>query len=177
MVNRIMHAIRHNLVAWLALFVALGGTGLAASHYVINSTKQINPKVLRKLKGNSGRTGPAGPAGAQGAAGQNGEAGPAGQARAYAVVEPGSSSILAAGSRGVLSATVVEASFTCVILEPAINLQTAVVLVAARSAGADFNVTALPRGCEVGAAKGVRVETYNPNGTPRDDVPFSILVP
>ena len=46
MLNRIVAGIRGNLVAWLALFVALGGTSLAASHYVINSTKQINPKVL-----------------------------------------------------------------------------------------------------------------------------------
>jgi hypothetical protein len=44
MIHRIVAGIRGNLVAWLALFVALGGTSLAASHYVINSTKQINPR-------------------------------------------------------------------------------------------------------------------------------------
>ncbi len=78
MIHRTVAAIRGNLVAWLALFVALGGTSLAASHYVINSTKQINPKVIKKLKGNhgargaTGLTGPTGPRGPQGAAGTPG---------------------------------------------------------------------------------------------------------
>jgi hypothetical protein len=78
MINRIVAGIRGNLVAWLALFVALGGTSLAASHYVINSTKQINPKVIKKLKGNRGprgATGLGGPAGATGPAGAQGPAG------------------------------------------------------------------------------------------------------
>jgi hypothetical protein len=57
---------RRNVVAWLALFVALGGTSLAASRYVISSTKQIKPSVLRSLRG---REGPQGPAGMQGPAG------------------------------------------------------------------------------------------------------------
>jgi hypothetical protein len=53
----------------------LGGTSLAARHYLINSTSQINPKVLKKLKGNTGppgKTGPTGPAGAAGLAGAKG---------------------------------------------------------------------------------------------------------
>jgi hypothetical protein len=66
MIHRLIGSIRQNLVAWLALFVALGGTSLAAKHYLINSTKQINPKVLRALQG---RTGPPGARGATGAAG------------------------------------------------------------------------------------------------------------
>jgi len=49
MIHRIATAIRQNLVAWLALFVALGGTSLAASHYVITSTKQIKPSVLKSF--------------------------------------------------------------------------------------------------------------------------------
>jgi hypothetical protein len=68
--HNIIKAIRGNIVAWLALFVALGGTGLAASHYVITSTKQIKPSVLRKLRGHQGPQGPpglTGPAGPQGA--------------------------------------------------------------------------------------------------------------
>jgi hypothetical protein len=72
MIHRTVAAIRGNLVAWLALFVALGGTSLAASHYVINSTKQINPKVVKKLKGSRG------PRGAAGATGATGPQGPAG---------------------------------------------------------------------------------------------------
>ena len=38
-----------NIVATLALFFAMTGGALAAKHYLINSTKQINPKVLKKL--------------------------------------------------------------------------------------------------------------------------------
>jgi hypothetical protein len=66
--HRIINAVRGNLVAWLALFVALGGTSLAASHYVITSTKQIKPSVLRSLRGREGPQGPQGTAGPQGAA-------------------------------------------------------------------------------------------------------------
>ncbi|MCW2992123.1 MAG: hypothetical protein JWM73_2717, partial [Solirubrobacterales bacterium] len=63
-------------VAMVSLFVALGGSALAASHYLITSTKQISPKVRTALKGAAGTPGPTGPAGA---AGDTGAAGPAGQ--------------------------------------------------------------------------------------------------
>jgi hypothetical protein len=67
-----------NIVATLALVFAMGGSAVAANHYLINSTKQINPKVLRKLKGNTGkrgRAGPQGPAGSLGATGLQGAKG------------------------------------------------------------------------------------------------------
>jgi hypothetical protein len=35
LIHRTVTTIRRNLVAWLALFIALGGTSLAASHYII----------------------------------------------------------------------------------------------------------------------------------------------
>lgn len=60
------------VIACLALFVAGTGTSIAATHYLITSTKQIKPSVLKKLKGNKG---PAGAAGAVGAAGAAGAAG------------------------------------------------------------------------------------------------------
>jgi hypothetical protein len=69
------------VVACLALFVALAGTSVAARHYLITSTKQIKPSVLKQLKGKKGPRGPqgpAGPTGATGAAGPAGTAGPAG---------------------------------------------------------------------------------------------------
>jgi hypothetical protein len=61
-----------NVTATLALFFAISGGALAASHYLITSTKQIKPSVLSALKGKTGKTGPAGAAGAAG------ERGPAG---------------------------------------------------------------------------------------------------
>jgi hypothetical protein len=36
----------------------MSGGALAAKRYLINSTKQINPKVLKALKGNVGPWGP-----------------------------------------------------------------------------------------------------------------------
>jgi Collagen triple helix repeat (20 copies) len=78
MLNRTIGAVRRNLVAWLALFVALGGTSIAASHYLITSTKQIKPSVLKQLHGTRGPTGPAAPAGPRGSAGAAGSPGAAG---------------------------------------------------------------------------------------------------
>jgi hypothetical protein len=80
MLDRTVATVRRNLVAWLALFVALGGTSLAASHYLITSTKQIKPSVLKVLHGADGKPGPPGPAGAAGARGATGPAGPQGNA-------------------------------------------------------------------------------------------------
>jgi Collagen triple helix repeat (20 copies) len=85
MLVRIVKAIRQNIVAWLALFVALTGTSMAASHYIITSTHQIKPNVLRHLhgrrgpRGATGATGPAGAQGKEGAAGREGKEGPVGK--------------------------------------------------------------------------------------------------
>ena len=65
----------------MALVFAMSGGALAATHYVITSTKQIKPSVLKKLKGNRGASGVAGSTGATGATGPQGpkgEQGPAG---------------------------------------------------------------------------------------------------
>jgi hypothetical protein len=68
-----------NVTATLALVFAMSGGALAANHYLITSTKQINPSVLKKL---TGKPGPGGPAGATGPAGPAGPTGPAGAAGA-----------------------------------------------------------------------------------------------
>jgi hypothetical protein len=80
-----------NVAATLALVFAMGGSAVAATHYLITSTKQISPKVLKELKA-AGKPGPAGAGGATGATGANGangapgtkgeagEAGPRGEA-------------------------------------------------------------------------------------------------
>jgi hypothetical protein len=73
-----------NVTSTMALLLATSGAAVAANHYVINSTKQINPKVLRRLRGARGATGarglpgPPGPRGATGAQGPQGAQGPAG---------------------------------------------------------------------------------------------------
>jgi hypothetical protein len=48
--QRLVLSVRRNLVAWLALFFALAGTGIAAGRYIITSTSQIKPSVLRELR-------------------------------------------------------------------------------------------------------------------------------
>lgn len=65
-------------IALVALFASLGGTAIAASHYLITSTKQIKPSVLSQLRGNRGARGLPGPQGADGQQGPNGDAGPQG---------------------------------------------------------------------------------------------------
>ena len=52
----------------MALVFAMAGGAAAASHYLITSSKQISPKVLKELKtpGAKGATGAAGPAGPTG---------------------------------------------------------------------------------------------------------------
>ena len=61
-----------NVVATLVLVFAMTGGALAAKKYLITSTKQISPSVLKSLQGK------AGPVGANGAQGPAGPAGPAG---------------------------------------------------------------------------------------------------
>ena len=72
-----------NVTATLALAFSMTGGALAASHYVINSPKQINPKVLKQLKGETGAIGArgiAGLAGTEGPAGKEGVSGHEGAA-------------------------------------------------------------------------------------------------
>jgi hypothetical protein len=81
-----------NVALTLVLVFAMSGGAYAASRYVITSTKQISPKVLKKLAGKpgangatgaagpAGAAGPGGPAGATGAAGAKGETGATGAA-------------------------------------------------------------------------------------------------
>jgi hypothetical protein len=71
-----------NVTVMLALVFAMTGGAYAAKHYLITSTKQISPKVLKQLKGANGPkgdAGPPGPAGPQGPAGAAGKEGPPGK--------------------------------------------------------------------------------------------------
>ncbi|HWM54166.1 MAG TPA: hypothetical protein VNO20_02085 [Solirubrobacterales bacterium] len=66
------------LIATLALVFAISGGAWAANKYLITSTKQIKPSVLKALKGKAGPQGPQGPQGPPGPGGQNGANGAAG---------------------------------------------------------------------------------------------------
>jgi hypothetical protein len=66
------HVNSTTVIAVLALIFAMSGGALAAKRYLINSTKQLSPAVLKALKG---KTGPPGANGATGAPGANGATG------------------------------------------------------------------------------------------------------
>lgn len=68
-----------NVAATMALVFAMSGGALAARHYLISSTKQINPKVLKQLRGTRGTKGAQGAVGPQGATGPTGPAGKEGK--------------------------------------------------------------------------------------------------
>jgi hypothetical protein len=74
------HLTYANVVATMALVFAMSGSALAAKHYLITSTSQISPKVLKKLKGANGKPGKEGLAGKEGATGKEGAAGKEGTA-------------------------------------------------------------------------------------------------
>lgn len=100
------------IVALLALTLSMCGAALAAKHYLITSTKQISPKVLTKLKGDtgprgrSGLQGPQGPQGAKGDAGANGTNGVAVIQRTTGSGTPGDDSV------DVSNITLANASFS-----------------------------------------------------------------
>lgn len=76
------------VLSLLALFIALGGTAIAAKHYLITSTSQIKPSILKQLRGRTGPPGLAGANGANGAQGPQGPAGPTSLGRLTSVTGP-----------------------------------------------------------------------------------------
>jgi hypothetical protein len=103
------------VIATVALVFAMSGGAYAAQKYLITSTKQISPKVLKSLqgkagaKGANGAAGPAGPAGSAGAvgagtAGAQGPAGPAGPAGPQGATGP-KGETGTAGAKGEKGAT------------------------------------------------------------------------
>jgi hypothetical protein len=67
-----------NVLLTLALVFAMTGGAYAAKKYLITSTKQISPSVLKALAGKPGPAGPAGKTGVPGAPGKDGAQGPKG---------------------------------------------------------------------------------------------------
>ena len=83
--RRRLHVSPATVIAGLALVFAMTGGAYAAKKYLITSTKQISPSVLKSLQGKAGAAGangaqgPAGPAGPQGPAGKDGANGASGE--------------------------------------------------------------------------------------------------
>jgi hypothetical protein len=73
-----LHVSPATVIAAFALVFAMTGGAYAAKKYLITSTKQISPGVLKQLQGKAGPAGAPGSAGAQGSAGPAGPAGPGG---------------------------------------------------------------------------------------------------
>jgi hypothetical protein len=68
-----------NVVLTVALVFAMTGGAYAAKHYLITSTSQISPKVLKQLKGANGAPGAPGTPGTPGTTGLAGKEGPTGK--------------------------------------------------------------------------------------------------
>jgi hypothetical protein len=99
-----------NIAMTLALVFAMSGGAYAASKYLITSTKQISPKVLKTLKGANGKNGAAGANGANGAQGLAGAAGAKGETGAAG--SPGAGAAGAKGETGATGATGPPGPFT-----------------------------------------------------------------
>jgi hypothetical protein len=133
-----------NIVATLALLFAMSGGALAAKHYLVNSSKQINPKVLKKLRGKAGSPGRAGAPGARGAQGIAGVSGASGApgapgangtARAYGVVKS-DGSIVAAKTKGLTASRLNPGSY-CVTPTAESGIDPATVQAIAESDGTE----------------------------------------
>jgi hypothetical protein len=71
------------VVALIALFVAMGGTGYAATQVAFSGGKATTSKKAKGKRGPRGRRGPAGPAGPTGPAGPAGPKGDIGPSNAF----------------------------------------------------------------------------------------------
>lgn len=185
-----------NVMATIAVFVALGGVGYAATRLPRNSvgTKQIRraavtPAKLSKAaksrlvgpagpEGPRGAAGPQGPRGAQGTAGEKGARGPAGDpgtARAWASVEPDGK---LAAAKGFSSAVWREADEDyCVRLQPDLKVERTAPVVTPQGGLNNPRFAVVEPGC---ATDGYLVTVFDANhpGVPtRTKAPFSILVP
>jgi hypothetical protein len=67
--SRFRHPSPALIIASIAMILALTGSAVAAGHFILTSTKQISPNVLRSLKGKRGARGYRGPSGTRGATG------------------------------------------------------------------------------------------------------------
>jgi hypothetical protein len=183
------------VVALVALFVALTGTGTAAD--VEKCVKGVSVAaakgvglVKRGPRGRRGRQGPEGPEGTEGPPGPRGEQGPAGPpgasgtARAYGLVSP-AGELNAAKSKNVASVAHPQTGLYCITLPQSIDASTTDVLaISDLTATTVRNVNVERRGDGVcGGGNTVAVETTYPSSFGADggetpvDAGFFFVVP
>jgi hypothetical protein len=134
-----------NVAATLALVFSMTGGAMAAHHYLITSTKQISPKVVKALTGKTGKTGAAGPAGSPGAAGAPGAPG---QGPAFGAFRDGSVEITSTSSSAptvIATLTGLPAGAYSIQAKTVVDDENAVedLLTCTLTAGADFDVDEL----------------------------------
>lgn len=201
MTRGFLRFVRGNVIAMLALFIALTGTTYAASTALIGKNTVASPQVVNgslqtvdlskkartALKGNRGLRGPQGPAGAAGAAGAKGATGPQGvpgTARAYAEVDT-TAAFVAARTKGFTAVTRPSTGTYCLTLDPALGIDArSVATTASADYGASGNIFALAevRGSGLGCPAGsIEVETLvfdnATNPALANTVTFHVLVP
>jgi hypothetical protein len=163
-------------IALVALFFALGGTAIAAHHYLITSTKQIKPSVLKKLKlpgatgarGAAGASGPQGPAGPQGPQGAQGPQGPQGPGAVTLTYDEKASSLPEGHPLGTLLGDTYSASCS----EP--KAGEVVLLVKFSTSDGSWNIDYTTVSGESGAFAG---HIAIPAGTLTEPLPVSFSVP
>jgi len=94
-----------NVTATIALVLSMSSGALAADHYLIDSTKQISPKVLRELRGRTGSAGATGATGWQGESALAGAPGATGPQGATGEAAPPAGPAGATGAEGRAGAT------------------------------------------------------------------------
>jgi hypothetical protein len=194
-------------LAAIVLVFAMSGGALAASHYLINSTSQISPKVLRQLKGNGGpvgATGQEGATGRQGAPGQEGNEGAAGKegatgkegkegkegkqgpqglagtARDVGTVSPaavGPTQFRAEGLRGWQSVTHVGTGEYCLTPDAGVTFANGALVLSLGGSGGGGAGFVVWAGTCDTARFGFTVLTFNDKGELSDGLEFTAVVP
>jgi Collagen triple helix repeat (20 copies) len=163
--NRFIHRPSPALaVALLALFIALGGTGFAATQFqkpgtviakAAKTTTKRGPRGFRGFRGPRGPAGPKGAAGSAGATGAAGAAGAAGSSLAYARVVNG---VLDGSNSKNVTVTLATNSVTCLDVTTTQAPRNVVAMIdnsganpATTSVAGTLNPTALAPNCPAGS--------------------------
>jgi hypothetical protein len=161
-------------VAVFALVFAMGGGAYAAKRYLINSTKQINPRVLRALKGRTGATGAQGPQGPPGAKGDPGQQGPPGAAATTLWAVVNSDGTLARGSHVTSTLQVRTGGYGVLFDRDVSSCAYEATLGDGTVTAANYSGNAAVTG-KAGSVNGVFVNTFDTTGT-ATNYPFHVAV-